>query len=91
MSDDKDIFIEPEAAHRAFEKGAAGQLVDVREVFEVDAVRIEGALNLPLSRLRELAGLAKPKREKAAPSRAGRAKAGSAGGPSRAQRGRRGR
>lgn len=56
MSDDKDSFIEPEAAHRALAQGAAGQLVDVREVFEVDAVRIEGALNLPLSRLRDLAG-----------------------------------
>lgn len=43
----------PEEAHRAVESGAAA-LVDVREVSECDAVRVEGALNLPLSRFGEL-------------------------------------
>ncbi|MDE2143947.1 MAG: rhodanese-like domain-containing protein [Elusimicrobia bacterium] len=49
-------LIEPSAAHKAVDSGADAQLVDVREVSETDAVRVEGALNLPLSRLREHAG-----------------------------------
>ena len=48
--------VEPEAAHLVLEAKGAGQFVDVREVGEVDAIRVEGALNLPLSRLKELAG-----------------------------------
>lgn len=56
MSEKSYALIEPEAAHRALEDKGAGQLVDVREVGEVDTIRVEGALNLPLSRLRELAG-----------------------------------
>ena len=47
--------IDAEAAHRAVETKGAGQLVDVREVGEVDTIRVEGALNIPLSRLSELA------------------------------------
>lgn len=54
MSDKPCEMIEPEAA-RAILAAKNGQLVDVREVSEVDALRVEGALNLPLSRLRELA------------------------------------
>ena len=41
----------PEEAHRTLEDKGVGQLVDVREGSEVDALRVEGALNLPLSRL----------------------------------------
>ncbi len=55
MSAEPYTLIEAEAAHRLLETKAPGQFVDVREVSEVDAVRVEGALNLPLSRLRELA------------------------------------
>lgn len=55
MSDKPYSHVEAEAAHRALETKGAGQLVDVREVGEVDTIRVEGALNLPLSRLRELA------------------------------------
>lgn len=47
--------VSPQEAHRAFSAGGA-QLVDVREVVECDAERVEGALNLPLSRFGELAG-----------------------------------
>ncbi len=50
-----EAFIEAEAAHQALETKGAGQLVDVREVGEVDTIRVEGALNIPLSRLDELA------------------------------------
>ena len=42
-------------AHRILEDKGVGQLVDVRETGEVDALRVEGALNLPLSRLDSLA------------------------------------
>lgn len=56
MSGKPYVLVEPEEAHRVLEEKGAGQLVDVREVSEVDALRVEGALNLPLSRLRELAG-----------------------------------
>ncbi|MFI5345858.1 MAG: rhodanese-like domain-containing protein [Elusimicrobiota bacterium] len=49
-------FIEPAAAHRAVDQSGGAQLVDVREVSEIDALRVEGALNLPLSRLREHVG-----------------------------------
>jgi rhodanese-related sulfurtransferase len=49
-------FITPTAAHKAVDSGSDAQLVDVREVTEIDAVRVEGALNLPLSRLRDHAG-----------------------------------
>jgi rhodanese-related sulfurtransferase len=52
-----DADIEPDEAHRAVESGSGAQLVDVREVFEADAVRVEGATSMPLSRLRDLAGL----------------------------------
>lgn len=45
----------PEEAHRILEEKGVGQLVDVRETMEVDALRVEGALNLPLSRLDALA------------------------------------
>lgn len=45
--------VTPEEAHRAVEAGGA-QLVDVREVSEHDAERVEGALNLPLSRFGDL-------------------------------------
>jgi rhodanese-related sulfurtransferase len=45
--------VSPEEAHRAFTAGGV-QLVDVREVIECDAERVEGALNLPLSRFDEL-------------------------------------
>ncbi len=48
--------VSPEEAHRSLEAKGAGQLVDVREGSEVDALRVEGALNLPLSRLDALAG-----------------------------------
>ena len=48
------VLIEAAEAHRALESGAV-QLVDVREVSEIQALRVEGALNLPLSRLGELA------------------------------------
>ena len=41
----------PEEAYRTLEEKSLGQLVDVREGSEVDALRVEGALNLPLSRL----------------------------------------
>lgn len=42
-------------AHRAFSAGGV-QLVDVREAVECEAERVEGALNLPLSRFADLAG-----------------------------------
>ncbi len=45
----------PEEAHRTLEEKGVGQLVDVRETMEIDALRVEGALNLPLSRLDALA------------------------------------
>lgn len=45
----------PDEAHRALDEKGVGQLVDVRETTEVDALRVEGALNLPLSRLDALA------------------------------------
>lgn len=46
--------VAPEEAHRLLDGGGAGQLIDVREVSEVDALRVEGALNLPLSRFDSL-------------------------------------
>jgi len=49
-------LVEPEEAHRILEGKGPGQLVDVREASEIDALRVEGALNLPLSRLNEFAG-----------------------------------
>jgi rhodanese-related sulfurtransferase len=49
------VLIEAAEAHRTLEAGGASQLVDVREVTEIDALRVEGALNLPLSRLADLA------------------------------------
>jgi len=55
MSEPDYTLIEPAHAHGAVESGTAVQLVDVREVSETDAVRVEGALNLPLSRLKHLA------------------------------------
>lgn len=55
MSDKAYDFIDADAAHRTLEAKGAGQLVDVREVGEVDTIRVEGALNIPLSRLSELA------------------------------------
>jgi rhodanese-related sulfurtransferase len=51
--------VSPQEAHRAFAAGGV-QLVDVREVVESDAERVEGALNLPLSRFGELAGQVDP-------------------------------
>jgi len=48
-------LIEAADAHKAVAGGGALQLVDVREASETESVRVEGALNLPLSRLRELA------------------------------------
>ena len=55
MSGKDHTLIEAGAAHLALETNGIGQLVDVREVSEVDALRVEGAMNLPLSRLSELA------------------------------------
>jgi rhodanese-related sulfurtransferase len=55
VSDKTYDLIDAEAAHRALESKAPGQFVDVREVSEVDALRVEGAMNIPLSRLGELA------------------------------------
>jgi len=52
MAAEADLFIEPGEARRAVESGAAPQLVDVREVSETDSVRVEGAMNLPLSRFK---------------------------------------
>ena len=46
--------VSPQEAHRALSAGAA-QLVDVREAVECAAERVEGALNLPLSRFDEFA------------------------------------
>jgi rhodanese-related sulfurtransferase len=56
MRDVSYALIEAAEAHRALESGEPPQLVDVREVSETEAMRVEGALNLPLSRLRDLAG-----------------------------------
>ncbi|UPT74689.1 MAG: rhodanese-like domain-containing protein [Elusimicrobiota bacterium] len=53
--------VAPEEAHRALSAGGV-QFVDVREVVECDAERVEGALNLPLSRFGELAGQVDPSR-----------------------------
>ena len=61
MSAEPYTTIEPEAAHRVFETKGTWQLVDVRETGEVDAIRVEGALNLPLSRLKDLASRLDPK------------------------------
>lgn len=47
--------VSPGQAHAAFAAGGV-QLVDVREGSEHDAERVEGALNLPLSRFDSLAG-----------------------------------
>jgi rhodanese-related sulfurtransferase len=55
MAGEPYVLIEAEEAHRSAPSGAF-QLVDVREASETESVRVEGALNLPLSRLRELAG-----------------------------------
>lgn len=60
MSQDLFSVIDAESAHRILESGNPGRLVDVREPGEVDTLRVEGALNLPLSRLRELAGRLDP-------------------------------
>lgn len=46
--------VSPEQAHKSLDGEGAGQLVDVRETSEVGALRVEGALNLPLSRLEAL-------------------------------------
>lgn len=51
--------VSPEQAHAALSAGGI-QLVDVREVVECDAERVEGALNLPLSRFGELSGQLDP-------------------------------
>lgn len=61
MSEELYSTIDPESAHRILASEAPGQLVDVREAGEVETIRIEGALNLPLSRLQELAGRLDPK------------------------------
>lgn len=61
MSEDLFSTIDAESAHRILESGAPGRLVDVREAGEVETIRVEGALNLPLSRLPELAGGLDPK------------------------------
>jgi rhodanese-related sulfurtransferase len=61
MSQDLFSAITPEDAHRILASQAPGQLVDVREPGEVDTVRVEGALNLPLSRLKELSVRLDPK------------------------------
>ena len=61
MSEDLFSVIDADSAHRLLESGSPGRLVDVREAGEVDTVRVEGALNLPLSRLKELAGGLDPK------------------------------
>ncbi len=53
--------VSPEEAHRAFAAGGV-QLVDVREVVECDAERVEGALNVPLSRFAELSAQIDPAR-----------------------------
>jgi rhodanese-related sulfurtransferase len=50
------VLIEAGEAHRTLEESGAPQLVDVREASEIEAMSVAGALNLPLSRLRELAG-----------------------------------
>jgi rhodanese-related sulfurtransferase len=42
------IDLSPETVHAALEAGEI-LLVDVRETYEFDAVRIDGAVNLPLS------------------------------------------
>lgn len=55
MGEDAYLLVDPGEARRAVDSGAAAQLVDVREVSETDALRIEGAMNLPLSRLESLA------------------------------------
>ncbi|MCM2303794.1 MAG: rhodanese-like domain-containing protein [Elusimicrobia bacterium] len=55
MSDKNFDYIDADAAHRVLETKAPGQLIDVREVSELDALRVEGAMNIPLSRLGELA------------------------------------
>lgn len=61
MSEDLFSTIDADSAHRILESGAPGQLVDVREPGEVDTLRVEGALNLPLSRLKELASRLDPR------------------------------
>jgi rhodanese-related sulfurtransferase len=63
VSDKTFDYIDADAAHQILESKAPGQFVDVREVSEVDALRVEGALNLPLSRLAELA----PRLDRGAP------------------------
>jgi rhodanese-related sulfurtransferase len=60
MSGDRFSTIDPDSAHRILASKAPGQLVDVREPGEVDSLRVEGAINLPLSRLRELAARLDP-------------------------------
>jgi rhodanese-related sulfurtransferase len=55
MEDVPYVLIEAAEAHRTLEAGGAPQLVDVREASEIQALSVEGALNLPLSRLGELA------------------------------------
>lgn len=61
MSQDLFAAIDPASAHRILDSKAPGQFVDVREPGEVDTIRVEGALNLPLSSLEELAGRLDPK------------------------------
>jgi rhodanese-related sulfurtransferase len=48
-------LIEPAEAREAVANGSAPQFVDVREESETAFMSVEGALNVPLSRLRELA------------------------------------
>ena len=49
------VLVEPDEAHRALLSQKEPQFIDVREIFEVDALRVEGAMNMPLSRLKDLA------------------------------------
>lgn len=60
MSEDLFSVIDAESAHRLLESGAPGRLVDVREAGEVETIRVEGAVNIPLSRLKETAGSLDP-------------------------------
>jgi rhodanese-related sulfurtransferase len=56
------ILIEPEEAQKALTTQSEAQFIDVREISETDTLRVEGVMNIPLSRFNELAVRLNPAR-----------------------------
>jgi rhodanese-related sulfurtransferase len=62
MMNDSPIQIGPEELKRRLDAGDAMQLLDVREVWEHEITRLEGATLIPLGELLERAGELDPER-----------------------------